>query len=237
MTITFACPCGKLLKSRAENAGRRTKCPRCGSYLVIPHISVSHDEMSASGSEPELLSQSDFSDVEYVVKVATAQASAAPPAPSLLELDPGPSQTPITGPRTPPNIDLEPELETPLSIDANDASTASLDMIPIPAPTARATVASTNSDRRDQSSIRVEPWFFAVLEWVAYLCMGLGALQFAVVFFAIALGSDLDVLRTFALALVLLIVTLGLGGLALVGLDIARSLRRAARSFSDPDAA
>lgn len=240
MTITFACPCGKLLKSRAENAGRRTKCPRCGMYLVIPHISVSHDVMSASGSEPELLSHSDFSDVEYVVKVATAQASAAPSAPSLLELDPEPASRPA--------ID-EPEPETPLPI-AEEEETAIEHPVPVPVEppaivNANSAVSSAPAPAQAASTSTLpepsrrpgapEPWFFAVLEWVAYLCMGLGALQFTVVLFAIALGSDLDTVRTFALALVLLIVTLGLGGLALVGLDIARSLRRAARSFSDRD--
>jgi hypothetical protein len=36
MEISFACACGKTLRSRAEAAGKRTKCPYCGAVFVIP---------------------------------------------------------------------------------------------------------------------------------------------------------------------------------------------------------
>jgi len=36
MAITIECPCGKKLKTADENAGKRAKCPACGSVLPIP---------------------------------------------------------------------------------------------------------------------------------------------------------------------------------------------------------
>jgi hypothetical protein len=56
MAITFACPCGKLLFARSEFAGRRTRCTRCHTVLVIPHA----DQGVGSISEHELLAPMDF---------------------------------------------------------------------------------------------------------------------------------------------------------------------------------
>jgi RsiW-degrading membrane proteinase PrsW (M82 family) len=36
MTIAFSCACGKRLRAKDEWAGKRVKCPGCGSPLVIP---------------------------------------------------------------------------------------------------------------------------------------------------------------------------------------------------------
>jgi RsiW-degrading membrane proteinase PrsW (M82 family) len=36
MAISFACGCGKLLKARDELAGKKAKCPDCGTVLEIP---------------------------------------------------------------------------------------------------------------------------------------------------------------------------------------------------------
>jgi hypothetical protein len=36
--LAFACAgCGKRLKVRAELAGKRTKCPKCGNVMAVPH--------------------------------------------------------------------------------------------------------------------------------------------------------------------------------------------------------
>jgi DNA-directed RNA polymerase subunit RPC12/RpoP len=36
-TVAFACAdCGKRLKSKAEMAGKKIKCPQCGSVAVVP---------------------------------------------------------------------------------------------------------------------------------------------------------------------------------------------------------
>ncbi len=40
MTIQVTCSCGKELRARAEYAGKRAKCPRCGQVLVIPQRST-----------------------------------------------------------------------------------------------------------------------------------------------------------------------------------------------------
>jgi hypothetical protein len=36
MPITFDCTCGKMLRVPDEHAGRRAKCPACGSVVPIP---------------------------------------------------------------------------------------------------------------------------------------------------------------------------------------------------------
>ena len=36
MAITFACDCGKSLRAKDDLAGKKTKCPGCGSILTIP---------------------------------------------------------------------------------------------------------------------------------------------------------------------------------------------------------
>lgn len=36
MPITFACECGKQLKTGDENAGKRVKCPACGEGVLVP---------------------------------------------------------------------------------------------------------------------------------------------------------------------------------------------------------
>jgi RsiW-degrading membrane proteinase PrsW (M82 family) len=36
MPISFACPCGRALHAKDELAGKKTKCPGCGSVLTIP---------------------------------------------------------------------------------------------------------------------------------------------------------------------------------------------------------
>jgi hypothetical protein len=44
----FTCPCGKQLKAKDEDAGRRTKCPDCGQELTIP----GPDEAVRPAAEP-----------------------------------------------------------------------------------------------------------------------------------------------------------------------------------------
>src|SRR5262245_17080572 len=40
MSITFYCVCGKKLKAKAEQAGRRGQCTACGRALTIPAAST-----------------------------------------------------------------------------------------------------------------------------------------------------------------------------------------------------
>ena len=39
MAIAFACACGKSLHAKDELAGKKTRCPGCGSILTIPALS------------------------------------------------------------------------------------------------------------------------------------------------------------------------------------------------------
>jgi hypothetical protein len=38
MAISFSCECGQQLQAKEEHAGRRTRCPKCGSDVMIPSI-------------------------------------------------------------------------------------------------------------------------------------------------------------------------------------------------------
>ncbi|WZO98557.1 PrsW family glutamic-type intramembrane protease [Isosphaeraceae bacterium EP7] len=49
MAITFECGCGKVLKARDELAGRKARCPQCGTTLPIPQ-----PEAVAFDPEPDL---------------------------------------------------------------------------------------------------------------------------------------------------------------------------------------
>ncbi|GAC1473295.1 MAG: hypothetical protein NVSMB9_21680 [Isosphaeraceae bacterium] len=40
MSITVECGCGKNLKARNEDAGKRAKCPGCGAFVVIEDVVV-----------------------------------------------------------------------------------------------------------------------------------------------------------------------------------------------------
>ena len=35
-TVQFDCACGKLLRVKAEYAGRLTRCPECGAQTTVP---------------------------------------------------------------------------------------------------------------------------------------------------------------------------------------------------------
>jgi hypothetical protein len=40
MAISFSCACGQHLQAEKEQAGQRTRCPKCGSDVMIPSIEV-----------------------------------------------------------------------------------------------------------------------------------------------------------------------------------------------------
>src|SRR4051812_16293453 len=49
MAITFACDCGKTLRARDELAGKKARCPQCGSVRIIPQ-----PEVSAAAEEDDI---------------------------------------------------------------------------------------------------------------------------------------------------------------------------------------
>jgi RsiW-degrading membrane proteinase PrsW (M82 family) len=56
MAITFGCVCGKSLKAKDDLAGKKTKCPACGSILSIPALErtpADDDEAAGYLLEPE----------------------------------------------------------------------------------------------------------------------------------------------------------------------------------------
>jgi hypothetical protein len=69
MSISFACACGKGFSVRDEFAGKRTKCPACGSALTVPPAADSQ-------TEPELSDED---------KAFRALAEAPEPEPSVAQ--------------------------------------------------------------------------------------------------------------------------------------------------------
>src|SRR5947209_15052447 len=53
-TVAFACECGKQLTARAEQAGKRVKCPACGSILSVPAPESPPTEEFDAAPEPEV---------------------------------------------------------------------------------------------------------------------------------------------------------------------------------------
>jgi hypothetical protein len=52
MAIKFICTCGKHMRARDEMAGRRSKCPRCGSPVGIPSLQPTHTGTAAAPLTP-----------------------------------------------------------------------------------------------------------------------------------------------------------------------------------------
>lgn len=55
MPISFACGCGKQLRAKDELAGKKTKCPECGSILTIPappQTTVDEDDVASFLAQP-----------------------------------------------------------------------------------------------------------------------------------------------------------------------------------------
>ena len=52
MAITIQCPCGKRLSTPDENAGKRARCPACGTVLAIPEPEAEPDTYDFEGEVP-----------------------------------------------------------------------------------------------------------------------------------------------------------------------------------------
>src|SRR5262245_19171110 len=80
--ITFRCSCGKTLEIADEHAGKKGRCPECGSVLDIPRP----DErvMEAAILEAEEVPHEEYADVVAVEEPAPQRrpGPAAPPGPS-----------------------------------------------------------------------------------------------------------------------------------------------------------
>src|SRR5437588_3611300 len=54
MSIVVSCDCGKRLRARDEDAGKRAKCPGCGKTLVVPQKESDSDLYDLSEPAPTL---------------------------------------------------------------------------------------------------------------------------------------------------------------------------------------
>jgi hypothetical protein len=80
MAIVFQCTCGKPLRTQEQAAGKRTKCPHCGSLLTIPGgvprpVPAGSPDPGASSLELDWKS------------IAVEQAAPSPPPPDLSRPD------------------------------------------------------------------------------------------------------------------------------------------------------
>lgn len=72
MTIAFSCPCGRSFKVPDENAGKKTKCPKCDRPLTVP------------AAEEEVVEDFEFVEDEPAKPVAPPPE---PPKPPKVEKD------------------------------------------------------------------------------------------------------------------------------------------------------
>ena len=82
MPVTVNCPCGRTLRARDEQAGRRCKCPGCGNTIEVPFPAPAELPKAAAGS-------AGVRDALHEIAAAAAEARAsatpgwtAPPAPA-----------------------------------------------------------------------------------------------------------------------------------------------------------
>jgi RsiW-degrading membrane proteinase PrsW (M82 family) len=83
MSIVFNCTCGRRLRAGAELAGRKTRCPACGTVLEIP--APARPEAAASAGDADLAGSEGYS---------LAAASAPQPGPSTWQASPGRAVSP-----------------------------------------------------------------------------------------------------------------------------------------------
>ena len=69
MAITFACTCGKKLQAREEFAGRKMKCPKCGTVLQIPEAAPPAAKRASHPTPPPLAKKPTPMFIEQVTEV------------------------------------------------------------------------------------------------------------------------------------------------------------------------
>ncbi|WP_406693504.1 DUF4177 domain-containing protein [Singulisphaera sp. Ch08] len=83
MSISFNCECGKPLKSKEEMAGRKTKCPHCGTILTIPGTLAKSANLAKTESihsaHPDALK---VEGLDWSSPEVTATTTASEPAPA-----------------------------------------------------------------------------------------------------------------------------------------------------------
>jgi hypothetical protein len=82
MPITLDCDCGRTLKLRDELAGRRIKCPHCGTIHVVPNPPAE----SAEDAAFKVLDEAPEPD--HRIQPRTRQLSSPPPRDSRLPVRP-----------------------------------------------------------------------------------------------------------------------------------------------------
>src|SRR5436189_6455180 len=79
MAIQFACPCGKPLQARDDFAGRKMRCPACGSVLTIPSPGGSTPSIATAasvGSTPATPMTGEAKEVIATAAIAGGQSAA-----------------------------------------------------------------------------------------------------------------------------------------------------------------
>ncbi|HWY87860.1 MAG TPA: hypothetical protein VNX28_14105 [Gemmataceae bacterium] len=104
MTIAFSCACGKAMKAKAAYAGRKVKCPQCGSVTTIPQASPDDDELTVTPPTleraaplPARLVEPTFTRTKEIAEQAPPpEAPPARPVTAIPERKPEPAeQTPV----------------------------------------------------------------------------------------------------------------------------------------------
>jgi hypothetical protein len=102
MAIKFACGCGKRFTAKDDNAGRRLRCPECGTVVEVPALTAAAIPLGEPIDIPDLASKFDEDCVEAEAtppSPAVSRLSAVPPplppsiAPAAVQQSGGPQQS------------------------------------------------------------------------------------------------------------------------------------------------
>jgi len=76
MKIEFDCVCGKHYSVKAEYAGKKAKCKKCGYSILVPHLDASEDEIGVEVVDVEVVNEEVAKEV--VLSAVRAQNATVP---------------------------------------------------------------------------------------------------------------------------------------------------------------
>jgi len=150
MPIEFRCTqCDRLLRTQDETAGKKAKCPECGTILTIP----------TPGTSPEMGTSPP---VGPPPSPAVPPSPASPPPPGAGPPSPfGPIEPPPDGPRSPFGLGAAPDAENPYASPADYT---------MGAPAQAAAPGAIVPTRIDPGDILARAWTIYKDQWL--MCIG-----------------------------------------------------------------
>jgi hypothetical protein len=108
MPITLRCDCGRALRVKDEFAGRKGRCPHCGTVLAIPapEVEAEEDAYEVLRAEPETRVRRD-PEPAYRRREPEPEPEPEPPRRPVLRREPSPRRRPRRAERGGPRVAFE----------------------------------------------------------------------------------------------------------------------------------